>query len=129
MEKLILGIVIIALALLWSASAIENFLSPYKFVSEVAAQPQEFMGRSVYILGVIEEGSLQREGSAYRFRLSDGNATLNVIYDGQMPSDMKQSVGITVIGVLVSKDTVKASSVLAKCPSKYEQTLKQSYAK
>ncbi len=127
--KLVIGIVIIAIALWWSAGAIEDFLSPYKFVSEVSAQPADYMGKSMYILGVIEEGSLQREGSAYKFRLTDGNATLNVVYEGQLPSDMKQTVGITVIGVLVSKDAVKANNVLAKCPSKYEQTLKQSYGK
>lgn len=126
--KLAAGAAIIVLALLWSASAMESFLSPYKFVSEVAASPQDFIGRNAYILGIIEEGTLRREGSTYRFRLSDGNASLNVIYEGQLPSDLKKTVGITVIGTLVSEDTIKADNVLAKCPSKYEQTLKQSSA-
>ncbi|MFQ5800436.1 MAG: cytochrome c maturation protein CcmE [Candidatus Hydrothermarchaeales archaeon] len=62
--------------------------------------------------------------NTYTFKLTDGNATIDVEYTGDIPGTFKPGVGITVIGNLVSPDKVAAHKLLAKCPSKYEQTLR-----
>ncbi|MFQ5800435.1 MAG: hypothetical protein ACE5HH_01780 [Candidatus Hydrothermarchaeales archaeon] len=51
--KLAAGIVIVVLLLLMSIDAIGNFLNPLKFVSEVTAQPEEYLNRNVQVVGVI----------------------------------------------------------------------------
>jgi cytochrome c-type biogenesis protein CcmE len=123
--KLAVGIVIVVLLLLMSIDAIGNFLNPLKFVSEVTAQPEEYLNRNVQVVGVIVDGTWEQTGpNTYTFELTDGNATVDVEYTGDIPGTFKPGVGITVIGSLVSPDKVVANKLLAKCPSKYEQTLK-----
>ncbi len=123
--KLTLGILLVILLLFLSIDAIGNFLNPLKFVSEVTAQPEEYLNRNVQVVGVIVDGTWEQVGpNSYVFKLSDGNDTIDVEYTGDVPGTYNPGVGITVIGNLVSPDKVVANKLLAKCPSKYEQTLK-----
>lgn len=123
--KLIVGIAFIILLLGMSADAIGDFLNPLKFVSEVTAQPEEYLNRNVQVVGFIVEGTWQQVGpSSYKFKLTDGNATVDVEYTGDIPGTFKPGIGITVIGTLVTPDQVVANKLLAKCPSKYEQDIR-----
>lgn len=123
--KLAIGILAVVLLLLFSIDSIGNFLNPLKFVSEVTAKPEEYLNRNVQVVGVIVEGTWEQVGpNSFIFKLTDGNATVDVEYIGDVPGTFKPGVGITVIGTLVSPDKVVANKLLAKCPSKYEETLK-----
>jgi cytochrome c-type biogenesis protein CcmE len=122
--KLALGVVLIVLLLLLSIDSIGNFLNPLKFVSEVTAQPDEYINRNVQVVGVVVDGTWEQVGpNTFEFKLTDGNDTVDVEYTGDVPGTFKPGVGITVIGTLVSPDKVAANKLLAKCPSKYEETL------
>ena len=123
--KLIVGVSIIILLLGVSASAIGDFLDPMKLVSEVTSQPEDYLNRNLQVIGFIVEGTWQKTGpNAYSFRLTDGNATIDVEYTGDAPENIKPDVGVTVIGTLVSPDKVVSNRILLKCPSKYEQQIK-----
>jgi cytochrome c-type biogenesis protein CcmE len=123
--KLFSGISLIIILLAMSVNAIGDFLNPLKFVSEVTAQPEEYINRNVQVVGFIEEGTWEQVGlSSYKFRLTDGNATVDVEFTGDIPGTFKPGVGITVIGTLVTPQKVVANRLLAKCPSKYEQSIK-----
>ncbi len=123
--KLAIGIAVVIILLLVSINSIGNFLNPLKFVSEVTAQPEEYMNRNVQMVGVIVEGTWQQVGgNTFTFQLTDGNDTVDVEYTGDVPGTFKPGVGITVIGNLVEPKKVVANKLLAKCPSKYEETLK-----
>ena len=129
-HKILLGIVIIALSLWAGISAIEDFLDPIKFVSEVTAEPEKYMNRNVQIAGLIIRETIEAGDTpnSYRFKLTDGNATINVEYTGSDPvPELRPGVGVTVIGVLVSEDTVKSNKILRKCPSKYQEELTKVY--
>jgi len=122
--KLAIGVAVVIVLIILSVNSIGSFLNPLKFVSEVTAQPEEYMGQNVQVVGVIVDGTWQKVGdNNYEFRLTDGNATIDVEYTGDIPGTFKPGIGITVIGTLVSPDTVVAHKLLAKCPSKYEETL------
>jgi cytochrome c-type biogenesis protein CcmE len=122
--KLALGVFVVILLLLVSIDSIGNFLNPLKFVSEVTAQPDEYMNRNVQVVGVIVDGTWEQVGpNTFTFQLTDGNDTVDVEYTGDVPGTFKPGVGITVIGNLVSPHKVVAHKLLAKCPSKYEETL------
>ncbi len=123
--KLIVGVSIIILLLAMSANAIGDFLDPMKLVSEVTAQPEDYLNRNIQVIGFIVEDTWQKTGpNTYIFRLTDGNATIDVEYTGDVPGTIKPDVGVTVIGTLVSPDKVVANKLLLKCPSKYEQDIR-----
>jgi cytochrome c-type biogenesis protein CcmE len=83
----------------------------------------------VQVVGVIVDGSWEQTGpNTYVFKLQDEFDTVDVEYTGDVPGTFKPGVGITVIGTLVSPDKVEANKLLAKCPSKYEETLKEAQA-
>lgn len=123
--KLVVGVSIIILMLAISADAIGDFLDPLKLVSEVTAQPEDYLNRNIQVVGFIVEDTWQKTGpNTYIFRLTDGNATIDVEYTGDVPGTIKPDVGVTVIGTLVSPDKVVANKLLLKCPSKYEQDIR-----
>jgi len=122
--KLALGIVVVILLLFASINSIGSFLNPLKWVSEVTAAPDEYLNQNVQVVGVIVDGTwTQTDLNTFEFQLTDGNATVDVIYTGDVPGTFKPGVGITVIGTLTAPDKVEAHKLLAKCPSKYEETL------
>lgn len=125
--KLLLGVLIIALSIWAAAASVEDFLNPIRSVSEVAEQPEVYMNRTVQVAGFIVKESIQREGSVYKFNLTYRNATMSVIYSGSEPVPvLNPGVGVTVIGVLKSRDAIASNKILIKCPSKYqEETGKQ----
>jgi cytochrome c-type biogenesis protein CcmE len=105
------------------------FLNPLKYVSEVTAAPEEYLNRNVQVVGVIVEGTWEQIGdNSFAFKLTDGNGTVDVDYTGDVPGTFKPGVGITVIGTLTAPDKVVAHKLLAKCPSKYEETLMDAQA-
>lgn len=123
--KLIVGVSIIILMLAISANAIGDFLDPMKLVSEVTSRPEDYLNRNIQVIGFIVEDTWQKTGlNTYIFRLTDGNATIDVEYTGDVPGTIKPDVGVTVIGTLVSPDKVVANKLLLKCPSKYEQDIR-----
>jgi cytochrome c-type biogenesis protein CcmE len=129
-HKVILGVAIIALSLWAGITAIEDFLNPIKFVSEVTAEPEKYMNRNIQVAGLIIRETIQPGDApnSYRFMLTDGNATINVEYTGTDPvPELRPGVGVTVIGVLVSEDTVRSNKILRKCPSKYQEELTRTY--
>jgi cytochrome c-type biogenesis protein CcmE len=82
------------------------------------------MNKNVQVVGVVVDGTWEQVGpNTFEFKLTDGNDTVDVEYTGDVPGTFKPGVGITVIGTLVSPDKVVANKLLAKCPSKYEETL------
>lgn len=128
--KVVFGVAVIALSIFLGVDAMENFLHPLKYVKEVTSEPGEYIGRNVQVVGWIVEGSWRSgdKPGLYFFELSDGEATITVEYTGEPPGTLKPGVGVTVIGVLESKDKLVSNKLLIKCPSKYEQTLKEAYA-
>ncbi|MDP6459536.1 MAG: cytochrome c maturation protein CcmE [Candidatus Hydrothermarchaeota archaeon] len=128
--KVAIGVAVVLLGLWMSVSAIGDFLNPIKFVSEVTAQPENYLNRNVQVAGLIVQESLQKrsEPNSYVFELTDGNATIKVEYSGSVPvPKVKPGVGVTVIGVLTSEDTLKSNKILLKCPSKYQEELTKAY--
>jgi len=128
--KIAIGVAVVLLGLWMSVSAIGDFLNPIKFVSEVTAQPGDYLNRNVQVAGLIVQKSVQKgsEPNSYVFDLTDGKATIRVEYTGSAPvPKVKPGVGVTVIGVLTTEDTLKSNKILLKCPSKYQEKLTKVY--
>ncbi|HEY8042471.1 MAG TPA: cytochrome c maturation protein CcmE [Polyangiaceae bacterium] len=131
---------VIAVALAMGAGAIATLVLTgmqdkaiySKGADELLAQKGKFLGRPVRAEGNLVHGSLVRRDKPceYRFVIQKNGAELPVRFAQCVVPDTFRDVpdldvGVTVEGELRPDDTFEASSVLAKCPSKYEMQQKK----
>lgn len=92
----------------------------YYTVSEV--QDVEIEGL-IRMAGHVKAGSIQREPERMfvRFEVTDTTSSLPVEYTGPIPDIFAEGIEVIVEGA-VEDDVFKASTLLAKCPSKYEKS-------
>jgi cytochrome c-type biogenesis protein CcmE len=67
-------------------------------------------------------GSIKRDagGREYAFVVTDGAQTLNVVYRGIAPDTFTDGVDVVVEGRMSPDGTFRATTLLAKCASRYE---------
>ena len=98
-----------------------------KPVDQLVAEKAKFMGRSVRAEGNLVHGTLQKRDTPceYRFTLTKNGTEVPVRFAQCVVPDTFRDVpgmdvGVTVEGQLLADDSFEATTVLAKCPSKYE---------
>jgi cytochrome c-type biogenesis protein CcmE len=86
--------------------------------TEVAANkaPQ---GRTFRIGGMVEKGSVKRDGVDVRFLVTDTAKTLPVTYRGALPDLFREGKGVVAQGQLGADGVFRASEVLAKHDENY----------
>ena len=96
-------------------------------VDDLLAQKAKFIGRPVRAEGNLVHGSLLKRElpCEYRFSLTKNGVELPVRFAQCVVPDTfrdvpDMDVGVTVEGELQANDTFEATTVLAKCPSKYD---------
>ena len=120
-----LGVLGLAAGLILWALTIEGatsyFNSPTEAIEKLAKK-QLAPGKQFRLGGVVKPGSyLRGQGFAARFDVTDGNGTVQVIYDGKdkLPDLFKEGQGVIVYGTLDQAGVFKADSVLAKHDERY----------
>jgi cytochrome c-type biogenesis protein CcmE len=98
-----------------------------KSVDELIAQKAKFTGRPVRAEGNLVHGTLAKRESPceYRFTITKNGVDVPVRFAQCIVPDTFRDVpgldvGVTVEGELQADNSFEATSVLAKCPSKYE---------
>jgi cytochrome c-type biogenesis protein CcmE len=98
-----------------------------KPVDQLVAQKARFQGRAVRAEGNLVHGTLERRETPceYRFTIAKNGVEVPVRYAACVVPDTFRDVpgmdvGVTVEGALQADNSFEATSVLAKCPSKYE---------
>jgi cytochrome c-type biogenesis protein CcmE len=98
-----------------------------KPVDELLAHKAKFAGRPVRAEGNLVHGTLVKRDQPceYRFSIEKNGSELPVRFAQCVVPDTfrdvpEMDVGVTVEGQLRADDTFEATSVLAKCPSKYD---------
>jgi cytochrome c-type biogenesis protein CcmE len=98
-----------------------------KGVDELLAQKAKYSGRPVRAEGLLVHGTLVKRDQPceYRFTIARNGAELPVRFAQCVVPDTFRDVpdldvGVTVEGELKADESFEATSVLAKCPSKYE---------
>ena len=107
------------------AGSIKNtavyFLTPQELQAKVLADPgiREF---GVKVGARVVAGTVVRDSSGKRvmFDMTDGHATYKVDYRGIIPDTFSDSVDVVVEGRLDSEGVFRATTLLAKCASRYE---------
>lgn len=111
-----LAVLGVATALILSAFQ-ENlvfFFSPSDIVARKA--PAE---RTFRVGGMVETGSVKREGVNVRFIVTDTAHTVPVVYKGILPDLFKEGKGVVAQGRLGADGVFQASEVLAKHDENY----------
>ena len=75
--------------------------------------------RRVRIGGLVEKGSIQRDGSIVNFRVTDMVHAVPVSYAGILPDLFREEQGVVVEGRLTKDGTFQAAEVLAKHDENY----------
>ncbi len=69
--------------------------------------------------GLVEDGSVERNGIEVRFRVTDGARTVPVVYRGTLPDLFREGKGVVAQGRLHADGSFAASEVLAKHDENY----------
>jgi cytochrome c-type biogenesis protein CcmE len=98
-----------------------------KPVDQLVAEKAKFLGRSVRAEGNLVHGTLEKRDTPceYRFTLTKNGTEIPVRFAQCVVPDTFRDVpgmdvGVTVEGQLLADNSFEATTVLAKCPSKYE---------
>lgn len=122
---LLLGIGIVATMGFLLAVGIKGSGVYYLTVSEFT-QKGATEGGKFRINGKVRGGSIARlpTGQDVTFVMNDASANLPVRYHGIIPDTFVDGADVVVEGSLRADGTFDASTLLAKCPSKYEAAAK-----
>jgi cytochrome c-type biogenesis protein CcmE len=118
-----MALIVAGLAALGIASALvlNAFRSNLVFFftpSQIAAHEAP-TGRSLRIGGLVETGSIRREGVKVHFTVTDTAQSIPVVYEGILPDLFKEGKGVVAQGELGSDGVFQASEVLAKHDENY----------
>jgi cytochrome c-type biogenesis protein CcmE len=90
------------------------FFTPTEVVANKAPQ-----GRTFRIGGMVEKGSVKRDGVDVRFMVTDTAKSLPVVYKGALPDLFREGKGVVAQGQLGADGVFRASEVLAKHDENY----------
>ena len=112
------GVVALGAAAALVLSAFEKNLVFFFTPSQVAANeaPQ---GRTFRIGGMVETGSVKREGVEVRFLVTDTARAIPVVYSGALPDLFREGKGVVAQGTLGADGVFRAREVLAKHDENY----------
>lgn len=97
------------------------FLTPTELAQRVSADPS-FRNVGVKVGARVLHGSIQRDVATQTitFQVTDGTESFPVIYRGLAPDTFTDDVDVVVEGRLQPDGTFRATTLLAKCGSRYE---------
>lgn len=116
-RNILIGGILVMIFCLMLYSTI-SFIIQYKSVSEVVQSPDQYMNRSVQVIGNIMSETFVSSNAGYEFMLTDGNASMDVIYHGRLPGAFDVNAEVVVIGRLTESGVFNATKLIAPCPSR-----------
>jgi cytochrome c-type biogenesis protein CcmE len=113
-----LGLAALGIAAALVLSAFDKNLVFFFTPSQVAANeaPQ---GRLFRIGGMVEKGTLKREGVEVRFVVTDTAKSIPVVFRGALPDLFREGKGVVAQGTLGADGVFQAREVLAKHDENY----------
>jgi len=113
-----LGVVALGIATALVLTAFRQNLVFFFSPTQVAAKEAP-VGRTFRIGGIVEPGSVKRDGVEVRFVVTDTAQGLPVVYRGALPDLFKEGKMVVAQGQLDDGGTFRAREVLAKHDENY----------
>ena len=103
-------------------ASLGSAVSYYLTVSELLDKGSELYGERVRVAGKVANNSIEWDADTLElgFVITEGGEDLLVVYEGARPSGLKEDSNVLVEGEYRSDNTFQASTIILKCPSKYE---------
>jgi cytochrome c-type biogenesis protein CcmE len=114
----LLGLLTLGSATALVLTALNDTLVYFYTPSDLANKPK-VAGQRLRIGGLVEEGSVVRDGESVKFVITDMTARLPVVYRGVLPDLFRENQGVVAEGRLEAPDNFRATEVLAKHDEKY----------
>jgi cytochrome c-type biogenesis protein CcmE len=97
------------------------YLTPSELATKLAAD-SSFRSTGIKVGARVVKGSIERDpgGREYHFQVTDGAQTFPVLYRGIAPDTFTDGVDVVVEGRMGVDGTFRATTLLAKCASRYE---------
>ena len=92
------------------------------FVSPSDLAKSRSSGRQLRLGGLVEQGTVKKSASGQvgaQFKVTDGNASVLVVYKGILPDLFREGQGVVALGIEQSDGVFRASEVLAKHDETY----------
>ena len=115
---IVVGLVSLGIAAYLAASAFRNNLVFFFSPTQVAAKEAP-VDRTFRIGGLVQEGTLKRDGLNVQFTVTDTAASVPVVYNGILPDLFKEGRGCVAQGKISSDGVFHAEQVLAKHDENY----------
>src|SRR5262245_18317956 len=99
----------------------------YKHVDEVMNNPSEWQGKPMQLHGFVVPGSIFRKEATFQywFKLQNNGTVVAAAFVGIVPDTFKDESEVLLTGQLTADGFhTKNDGIMAKFPSKYEQTKK-----
>lgn len=119
------GVLVLGTAGYLMASSIQEtgvyYMTPSELTAKIAAD-STFYETGVRVGARVVTGSIARRpgGREVAFDITDGARTIPVVYRGLAPDTFTDAVDVVVEGRLSRDGTFRATTLLAKCASRYE---------
>lgn len=116
------GLLILGAIAYVTVSSFQSNAIYYLTLKEMNAQRASLIGQPVRVNAPLDKSSIQFDDKSLtlKFTLKDGDLVLPVVYKGVVPDTMGQSESVVAEGRLGTDGVFQASTILVKCPSKYE---------
>lgn len=115
------GIIVVAMLVIVAIAGSGGAASSLSIADVVSG---DYRGKKVQVSGSVVADSLTSEGSTALFEIqpedASGQDTLTVRYDGALPATFGTGVVAICTGTVESDNTLTATELVTKCPSKYE---------
>jgi len=115
---IVAGLVGLGVAAYLAASAFRNNLVFFFSPTQVAAKEAP-VDRTFRIGGLVQEGSLKRDGLNVQFTVTDTAYNVPVVYNGILPDLFKEGRGCVAQGKIGTDGVFHAEQVLAKHDENY----------
>lgn len=118
------GLVLATAGYLMASSISETgmyYLTPTELGTKLRADPT-LHGVGVKLGARVVPGTIKRDagGREYAFTVTDGARNVNVVYRGIAPDTFTDGVDVVLEGRMGTDGTFRATTLLAKCASRYE---------
>lgn len=116
------GLLILGAITYVTLSSFQSNAIYYLTLKEMNAQHTSLIGQPVRVNAPLDKSSIQFDDKTLtlKFILKDGDLVLPVVYKGVVPDTMGQGESVVAEGRLGADGVFQASTILVKCPSKYE---------
>ncbi len=121
------GLLILAAIAYATISSFQANTLYYLTLNELYAQRTAHLGQSVRINAPLDKSSIRFDDKSLTltFILREGDLSLPVVYKGVVPDTLESGESIVAEGKLGADGVFQASTILVKCPSKYESATPQ----